>query len=315
MPSINCLDAPQLVTNQEIEALTRLFLARYRLAGRPEHIKEVADRIYSIAVPAKFREACKEHYTVDLCAEYTGTFHPPTAIAEETVEFFAFGHPLFDAIVHYALDRTRNGFSAESALRVVYDNELAGYEGMQFNYLISSDGVRSYRKFVPVVLDTRGYYTEAISQRIATLPADERTAERMHVTVPKNMVHELKRQSRTIITTIAAEEFEAAEKRNLREFAEVHTKLRRMFKYRLQHQSEKLAERQHALVDAQREQQENRIRLMQGQINATHQRMRELENQCDNELAQLISLHELSTGIQLLNVAVVKVLSVSHSDT
>lgn len=302
------LGRPQTVSNQDMELLMRTFLARYRLASRPDNITKISDSIYKIVVPQAFREACKQHYGVDLRNEYTGTFHPPTAIAEETIDFFAFGHPLFDSIVQYSTDRARNGFSAESTLRIVYDNDLVGYEGIQFNYLVISDGVRTYRKLVPIVLDSRGMYSEATSRRILSLHADEQAAGTNNLVFNIATLRSLKRRSREVINQVAEREFEAAQERNLREFAEVHNKLRRMFDYRLEHQRAELAGRLQLLEDARAARQENRIRLMQGQVNVTQQRIKHLEEQRDTELAKLSSQHELKPGIQLLNVALVKVL-------
>lgn len=301
------------VTNQQMEGLIRAFLARYQLAGRPAMITPVGQHVFTISVPTAFREAYKQHYGIVLHSEYTGTFHPPTAIAEETIDFFAFGHPLFDAIVRFSTDRARNGFSVDGTLRVVYDDELAGYEGVQFNYVIVSDGVRTYRTMVPIVLSREGVYDEKLSRHIFGLFADERAAERAQLKFDPSTLRGLKNRSREIVNAVAAREFDAAEERNLREFAEVHTKLRRMFDYRLDHQREELASREQQLEEAMQVRHEMRIRLLQGQVNATKRRMKELEEQRDIELAKLAGQHELKPGIQLLNVALVKVVARSEA--
>ncbi|MEN9935516.1 MAG: hypothetical protein RLZZ387_2095 [Chloroflexota bacterium] len=298
----------QLVTNEDMERLTRAFLARYQLPSKPSNIKPAGERIYQITVPAAFREACKQHYSQELREEYIGTFHPQTAIAEETIDFFAFGHPLFDAIVRYCTDRAHNSFTVDGVLRVVYDDALAGFEAIQFNYVVISDGVRTYRTLTPIVLDYDGAYAEETSRRIFELLADERAADGMRLSTDAATLRRLKRRSKEIINEVAAREFEAAEMRNLREFAEVHTKLKRMFEYRIEHQREELKDRRQLLTEAQAARFDQRARLMQGQVNATLRRIKDLENQRDAELTKLTQQHELKRGIQLLNVALVKVL-------
>lgn len=81
------------VSNQEIKAFVRAFLDRY---PHDSLLEPEGDGIISITVPAAFREQCKELFSIDLWEEYKGTFDPKTAIKEDTIDFFAFGHPLFD---------------------------------------------------------------------------------------------------------------------------------------------------------------------------------------------------------------------------
>ena len=295
------------ISNQDIERFTRAFFGRYPQA---DLFKEQSESIYSVTVPAAFRRDCERLYGIRLREEYEGTFDPATAIREDTVDFFAFGHPLIDAVVRFCVEHEKNEpFKPQSAVRILRDPHLAGFEGVHFNYVLGFEGVRSYKKLIPVVARLEnGEYDAELSERVLSLSADERLAEKHRNPLSEDLVHHLHERSRAIVAQIAEREMDAANRRNEQEYAEMHEKRTRQFDYQLQHQGKELQERTARLEDARQRGQTRVIPAWEGQVRATQERIRELEAQREQQLAVLEQQRKVQLSIELLNVAYVKVM-------
>lgn len=289
------------VSNRDIEAFTRAFLGRY-----PQDVllKPGSGAICTITVPARFREDCRQLYEIHLEEKYTGTFDPKTAIEEDTIDFFAFGHPLFDAIIRYCTDdEGNNHFDAQTALRVLHHSDHAGYVGVQFNYVLTLDGVQPYKKLAPVALGLAGDYNEKLSHLVFSLPADEEAAADHNVALSPSTLRGLEEQSRDIIERIAERELRKAKKRNIRDYAEIQEKVIRFFDYGLRNQNAELEKREARLEDARQKRQNSILPAWEGQVRATQRRINELERQRDERLAGLQKQSEVDLSIDLLNVA------------
>jgi hypothetical protein len=239
--------------------------------------------------------------------EYKGTFDPKTAIEEDTVDFFAFGHPLFDAIIRYCTDQeSNNHFEARAARRFLHHPDYAGYEGVQFNYVLSFTGVRTNKRLIPVALDLVGNYDEELSCLLSSLPASEGPAAAPHVPATLSTLQSLEKQGDAIIHQIAERQLEEARQCNARDYSEVQGKLTRLFDYRLRNQQAELEQRQAQLENARQKGQ--KLILWEGQVRATQGRIRDLERERDEQLAELQKQHEVDLSIELLNAAYVRVL-------
>lgn len=293
------------VSSRDIEQFTSDSLARYP----HDTLESIGDNICIITVPPRFRQDCRRLYSIHLEEKYKGTFDPKIAIEEDTLDFFAFGHPLFDAIIRYCTDsETSNHFDAQTAFRVLHHSDHAGHEGIQFNYVITLEGVRTYKKLVPVVLDLDGRYDEELSHLILSLPADEEAAETLDVGLSIPVLRNLEERSQTIIAEIAGQEMSEARDRNARDYAEAEKKLTRLFDYRLRNQQAELERRQARLEDAKQRGQTRIIPAWDGQVRATQARIEELEKHREEELSSLQEQQEINLSIELLNVAYVKIL-------
>jgi hypothetical protein len=235
------------VSNRDIEAFTCAFLGRYPSAA----LKMEEDNIITITVPAAFREDCRKLYGIHLEDQYRGTFDPQTAIKEDTVDFFAFGHLLVEAIIQYCTEHERNDrFKPQTAIRILHDPSLASYKGIQFNYVLCFDGVRAYKKLIPLVLDMQGDYDETVSGKIASLPTDEETEKVHRADISSSSVHRLQECSLEIIGQIAGKEKEAVQERNRKDYDDAQEKLTRLSEYHLRYQQDQLEQRQARLEDA-----------------------------------------------------------------
>ncbi len=296
-----------LVRPTDIEALVRALLERFRMAGKPPLIMAARQGVSKVTVPGKLRELAAQHYDLNLQTEYVGTFDIATGLTDESVDFFAIGHPLVDAVLRFGTDRKRSGLSYDCAIRVLDDPGLAGFEGVQFNYLLVAEGVRTYKQLVPIVLDRNGAYDEAQTRRVFELQADERAAQGARYTFTAEELRRLQATARNILNRLAERFFEENERRHREEIEELRGRQQQIFAFRLRRLSDELSRRQGQLSDARRQRQEQRIRLLEGQIAATLRRVQEIEALSAEDREQIKERHTFHPRIKRLSVAVVQV--------
>ena len=293
------------ISHQDIEAFTRSFLARYPHAGL---LEPEGNQLLSITPPARFRQDCRELYGIHLWEKYRGTFDPKIAIREDTVDFFAFGHPLFDAVIRYCTDvNYHKRFRPKVARRVIHCPECAGYEGVQLNYVLTISGVRTIKKMVPVVLDRKGGYDQGLSRLILSQRSDEALEEALDLGLSRFDLVDLGEKSWAIMDEIAEQEIKDFSARNTNDFSAMEKRLTRIFDYRLRNQQAELEQRQARLQEAREKGQRRVIPAWEGQVRATQARIIELERQRDDQLIDLQEKQNVSLSIDLLNVAYVQV--------
>jgi SNF2 family DNA or RNA helicase len=291
--------------NRDIEDFTLAFLERY-----PHNaIKQQSDGIYKIIVPPRLREDCSELYGVDLREKYTGTFDPKKAIEEDTIDFFAFGHPLFDAIIRYCTaDEIDNHFDAKVALRVLHHPDYRGYEGVQFNYVLTFEGVRTYKRLVPIVLNPNGGYDKTLSDVVFSSSSSvDVVDEEGRNNLPMSALQELEERSYSLVREITDQEIKKAQQRNIQDYNRRREKLVRLFDYRSQDYEKELKQRKARLADARKKGQERILPALKGQVKATQKRMEALKKQQRAKLNQLKRQRDVRASIELLNLAYVKI--------
>lgn len=296
-----------LVRSADIESLVRSLLERFRLPGRPPLLMSESSNIWNITVPAKLREVAAQHYNLSLQSEYSGTFDIATGLLNENIEFFACGHPLVDAVLRFGTDRKRSGLVYDCAVRVLNDPGLSGFEGVQFNYLIAAEGIRTYRELVPIVLDRSGSYDEAQTRRIFDLQADEQAVAGIRHSFSVTELRQLQVAAGKILDQIAERVFVENEQRHLKELEELSGRQQQIFSFRLRRLNDELTRRRSQLSDATKHTQGSRARLLEGQVAATIRRINQLEAQQSNDLESIKERHAFHQHMERLSVAVVHV--------
>jgi SNF2 family DNA or RNA helicase len=88
------------------------------------------------------------------------TFDPSVALNYETVEFYAFGHEIVDALV----ERTRsNEYRARAGFRRVLTTQRPAAEGWFFVYTLELDGIVKNREALPVFMTLDGHHDPELS--------------------------------------------------------------------------------------------------------------------------------------------------------
>lgn len=292
------------VTNQDIEQLIKIFLARY---PHEDLFKSEGTEIYNISVPERFRQECRYLFDIRLHRTYKGTFDPTTAIQEDTIDFFAFGHPLVDAVIEYCTNPKKHGhFRSQTALRILDHPEYTGYEGVQFNYILTFNGILPYKKLVSIVINQEKEYDEEFSDLVSSLNAKENLETEMSSGWTLDLLEDLHKHSLTIVEQIVHKELQDFRERNTRNFEGLKTKTLRIFDYRLRDQNTELKQRKERLEYAQRRKQRI-IPAREGQVKATERRIEELEHEREIALTELQNQKEsYFEGWTLLNIAYVK---------
>ncbi len=150
------------VNHEDVRDLVRDFLALYPPgSGKYE---ERTDGTVAIELPRAFIE----QITGKARDTYHGTFEPQLALSKESLDFFAIGHELIDNIIELCQSER---FGGTAALRHVESPEDLGFWGVQCNFLVEYSGVRTYPRFVPIVIGFDGSMDEKRAQRLWTASA------------------------------------------------------------------------------------------------------------------------------------------------
>lgn len=101
---------------------------------------------------------------------YHGTFSPAAAVQDESLDFFAFGHPLVDACLEYALSELTSGSVGKRSL----PRHLLAAPAVELNYLVEFIGIRRWAEIISLA-----YSLEANRDREleASLPLAEPTSQ------------------------------------------------------------------------------------------------------------------------------------------
>ena len=294
------------VSNQEIELLARNFLTRY---PHEDLFKSEEDKVYTIAVPDRFRQESNNLYGLILHETYKGTFDPAVAIQEDTIDFFAFGHPLIDAIIRYCIEHEKHGhFRSQTALRVIHHADHVGYEGIQFNYVVVFRGVQPHKRLIPLVFDQNGNHDEDFSQIVFDLDIVRSIETMMSPIWTLPLLENLYEKSQKLIAKITERDMHQFQERNTRNFTDLEAKTMRLFDYRMRNQRVELERRKDRLEDARQRKQTRIIPALEGQVKATIERIRNSEEEREIKLAELQNQKEaVLESIELLNVASIRI--------
>jgi len=148
-------------THRDIEEFLELYFGKYRegLLERP------GDGLIRIRPPAVWRETRPR-----LCERpnFEGSCDPKKALKDESIDFFAFGHPVFDAAVEDIMEAEAAGGQRIVTSRICRDTPIPGHRFLQCNMVIELKGVRTFRRFLPICVDLdTGEYDSEISALLA----------------------------------------------------------------------------------------------------------------------------------------------------
>jgi len=136
------------ISRQDLRVIVLQLLGRYRT-----FIQKIDETTTRIVYHGPFFKTFGENL-IDVRGRgnsYEVTFNPDRARLDELLEFFAFGHPVVDAVVNKALEPGAPG--SATCWRVVGAKACAGF---LFLYEISFVGFRTMRELFPVFIDDSG---------------------------------------------------------------------------------------------------------------------------------------------------------------
>jgi hypothetical protein len=287
------------VTHTHLRDFVHDFLAMYPTA----EFEERNDGTVLIEVPQRFIE----HAGPKILDGYVGTFDPELALRRESLEFFAIGHPLVDAILDLC---QATHFGGLTPLRVVNSPEDGGFWGIQCNFIVDYAGVRKYPRFIPIVVGFDGGDSEGRSARIS----GARTVPGAHVNLPngwQDAVAQAIRQSETLLIEHIEREIPVLEERNRADHALLRTRTQKLYEFRITRARERLNENS-AMVERfrrSRDPGERRVLpIWERRVRDETLNMERLQLERDEELQSLEIRQRIEYDFAPVNAAIVHVL-------
>ena len=150
-----------------------------KIAGREHGLSPAAQEVFMIALLADVRTHIKkrrdDEYELKFHDPFRGdhhheffynsprrwaVFHPDVLRDAEHVEFFAFGHPIIEAIVSDVLEDSYEGVTG--SWRIASGDGLPAGAGWLFVHLINTSGIRPRSDLVPVFVSDNGTISREI---------------------------------------------------------------------------------------------------------------------------------------------------------
>lgn len=285
------------VTWEDLQEFVRRFIGRY-----PHGIfLERAGNVVEIEVPRAFQR----HYA-DLSNNYLGTFDPAMAIEQESLDFFAFGHPLIDAIIDFATSPQIGGYATVRGIR---SEEEGGIEGLQLNYLVRFSGIRPLEKLYCLVFDAEGRFRPQLSQQVdSSWSESDDISDASAGTRELPLATCLEDSERILLNRLVEEQRElqqAAEELYQRELS----KIDKVYELRIEKEKDKISADRELLQRLERSSDESERRIIpaiQGRIAAAERAIADLEEECKERREELERRKRVDFDFELLNAALLR---------
>jgi len=153
-------------THLDIEQFLELYFGRsYR-----GHLERLSDNLLRIRPPVAWSHRWPRLYERAL---FEGTCNPKKALQDDCMDFFAFGHPVFDAAVQDVLGGNLTRRRSMVTSRICQGTPMPGRRFLQCNVVLELLGVRTFKRFVPICVDLdTGEYDPGTSAFLARCPSE-----------------------------------------------------------------------------------------------------------------------------------------------
>lgn len=237
---------------------------------------------------------------------YVGTFDPTVALQRESLDFFAIGHPLVDAILEIC---QASRFGGLTAIRVVECATDAGFWGVQCNFVVDFSGVRKYPRFIPIVVGFDGSFSEEKTRRVwaARIMADH------NVALPdtwRDGVTRALRQSEELLIERVNRELPELEMKNRGDYEPLRVRTEKQYEFRIVRARERLAEYRTALERFRRSRDPGERRVIgiwEGRVRDETTTIERLQAERDTDLRALEDRRRVEYSFDLANAAIVYV--------
>lgn len=286
------------ISHTDLRNLVRDFLALYPTGKFEEH----HDGTVAIEVPPAF----VEQLGGKVRDTYVGTFDPKVALAKESLDFLAIGHPLVDAVLELC---GAARFGGLTCIRVVESEPDRGFWGVQCHFLVEFVGVRPYPRFMPVIVGLDGSVDKCRIQRLWKAPTILANPPSLPEGWREKASAALRRAEYLLIEQID-EEAEELQRRNDEDCANLTERTEKLYRFRLQRARERLEEDRAILerLTQSRDPDDQRVvPIWQKRVQGSLSRIRDLEHQREQELQALEDRRRLNYSFERINCAIVYV--------
>jgi hypothetical protein len=272
------------------EDLERLVLAMFRRYPDSSHARVIdqGSGVYTFELPGAL-----VHRNDHLRDSYRGTFDYRVALDDESLEFFAFGHPLVDALVRTVTD--------DGAVPPITRLEASeGEEGVLVDYEVIFSGVRGRHELVSHVINGDGD---------GHLPRLKVPSDPHHELSLRQLDHEAASEitalSRDCANDQLSDRAEAFRQHNDEDYRAERARLEKRFRFQQHHFEQRIerTEDQIARLEAYGTDSERRVLpALRGRIDQDRRRIQEIGDERELELAELEQRREPGEQIRPIGV-------------
>jgi hypothetical protein len=239
------------------------------------------------------------HY--DACR---GTFDPEIALQNDDIDFFAFGHPLVNAIVE---ELTSPSFRGRCTHRVVALPDSPGYRGLQFIFTVEYGGLRGYTEATPILLDLpSGVVNEHICDRVYRSPSLGRGQDEF---VPvEDALRQLYRTAKTEVSRKASARLAEIQSQNDSLYDYEIARAERLHNHRAVNKHREIENLKNRISRGEESRDPDVLRVLpawRGLLRAADREIEALEVQLQETLRQLGAKREISLRYSLSALAVI----------
>jgi superfamily II DNA or RNA helicase len=268
------LEQRPMATPVDLERFVRRSIGRYPKGT----VVEEREGVLRVDVPPVPLKSAREK-RLDVRDDYRGTFDYRTALDDESLEFFAFGHPLVELLVRMAQE---DDFGPPVTVLEAEDGDVG--PALLVDYVLRLEGVRAKEEILSHLVAEDGI-SEPPRLR---LPKDGQVAVRP--SLHTGWIDALARSSREAIEIEIARRFEAFREENDAALEAERGRLEKTYAFQVRHLTDRI-DRNEQLVDQWRrwggDHERRAIPLREGQIRQDRERIAEIEEERSEALAAL----------------------------
>jgi hypothetical protein len=257
---------------------------------------QVDGEVYSIAVPPALGNAVG----VRLEADYVGTFDAATAVQNEQLDFFGFGHPLVDACLAYAGSEGSEGLVSVRVL----PHELLSAPVVVANYVLEFNGIRKWASVESMAFDLDGNRLRAAEGHLNSSEPGRQAGQLLNASI----LEKIRDASIRELTLIAEAERPARIEQNKQHVAAEKRRAERIHRYNVRRVAERKSavEAQIAATEAGGSPEQRQIiPALRGQVRAREADLVELDRQLSVKLAEIEGSSVVTPSFRLVNTALV----------
>jgi ERCC4-related helicase len=257
---------------------------------------QVDREVYSVAVPPALGNTVGARLETD----YVGTFDAATAVQNEQLDFFGFGHPLIDACLSYASSEASEGLVSARVLPA----DLLDAPIVVTNYVLEFNGIRKWASVESMAFDFSGKRVTSVEGHLN----NSEPGRKVGTLVTPAIVEAIRDASIRELTAIAEAERPARIEQNLKHVAAEERRAERIHRYNVRRVAERksvLEAQIAASEDAGSPEQRQIIPALRGQVRAREAELADLDRQLEAKLAEIEASSTVTPSFRLVNAALV----------
>jgi SNF2 family DNA or RNA helicase len=231
------------------------------------------------------------------------TFNRERALADEDLDFLAFGHPIIDSIIEAWLHDEHGGLAASWDLS---DPAMPAFEGYLFNFIAEFSGMRRIRRLYSVAVARTGQVEAEVAEALLSRCGDyAKPTEFPPDPLPCPEIDGCFAAAEQYLQRLLTEEAGRLGERAAASFEQESTKIGRYFTYRRTMASQKIQSIGATLAGLRERDSEAVLPMWEANLEHSKKLLADLDEQERRQKQALLSRRHVRFEFSLLNAAVV----------